>query len=195
MADYLSGHTFPYGGTIIKSEQMFNDQFTINVLGEFTNKVNETIRPKAQQPIGNDNNCNSESEATKTVLTVIKRNDSETQDKISSNFYKTNKLCKLANMTESSAQRGQRCHGKRSEAADVWLPRIHREIVERANNCPQCCAAGKNRKCLKSQKGFGKLPGNETSIDFAGSFKNPRTEKKTCWYRWKIIQAGRKHYF
>ena len=43
------------------------------------------------------------------------------------------------------------------EAADVWCPRIHREIVERANNCPQCCAACKNLTCLKPQKVFGKI--------------------------------------
>ena len=38
------------------------------------------------------------------------------------------------------------------EAANVWSPRIHREIVEKVNNCPECIKAGKNIKCLKSQQ-------------------------------------------
>ena len=37
------------------------------------------------------------------------------------------------------------------EAADVWWPRIHREIVEKAKSCQQCSQSGKNIKCLQSQ--------------------------------------------
>ena len=44
------------------------------------------------------------------------------------------------------------------EASDVWWPRIHREIIEKAKNCVECQNAGKNLKCLKSQKDFGKMP-------------------------------------
>ena len=44
------------------------------------------------------------------------------------------------------------------EASDVWWPRIHREIVEKARNCSECQKAGKNLECVNSQKEFGKLP-------------------------------------
>ena len=44
------------------------------------------------------------------------------------------------------------------EAADVWWPKIHREIVGKANNCTECTNAGKNIKCLKSQKEFRTIP-------------------------------------
>ena len=63
------------------------------------------------------------------------------------------------------------------EAADVWWNRKHREIVEKANNCPECIRAGKNIKCLKSQKEFGTLPKvekqkEEVSLEFSGPFQN-----------------------
>ena len=38
------------------------------------------------------------------------------------------------------------------EVADVWWPKIHREIAEKANNCTEYIKAGKNLKCIKSQK-------------------------------------------
>ena len=65
------------------------------------------------------------------------------------------------------------------EAADVWWPRIHREIVEKAKNCQQCSQSGKNLKCLQSQNGFWKLtnpevPNAKISLDFAG-LKTKRT--------------------
>ena len=41
------------------------------------------------------------------------------------------------------------------DAADVWWPKIHREIIEKASNCPQCRLEGKNLKFVKSQKEFG----------------------------------------
>ena len=44
------------------------------------------------------------------------------------------------------------------EASDVWWPRIHREIVEKARNCAESQKAGKNFKCINSQKEFGKIP-------------------------------------
>ena len=47
---------------------------------------------------------------------------------------------------------------KLKEAADIWWPRVNREIVEKAQNCMQCQQAGKNLKCLKSQNEFGKIP-------------------------------------
>ena len=38
------------------------------------------------------------------------------------------------------------------DAGDVWWPKIHREVIGKASNCPQCRLEGKN---LKSQKKFG----------------------------------------
>ena len=35
-------------------------------------------------------------------------------------------------------------HAMLREASDVWWPRIHREIVEKARNCAECQKAGKN---------------------------------------------------
>ena len=72
---------------------------------------------------------------------------------------------------------------KLKEAADVWWPRIHREIVEKAQKCTECLKAGKNLKCIKSQNEFGKLPetnepNEEISIDFAGPFQNAIKQKK-----------------
>ena len=69
------------------------------------------------------------------------------------------------------------------EASDVWWPRMHREIVEKARNCAECQKAGKNLKCINSQKEFGKIPeaknpNDEISIDFAGPFQNAYKQKK-----------------
>ena len=53
-------------------------------------------------------------------------------------------------------------HGARDailrEASNVWWPRIHKEIFEKARSCSDCRLAGKNLKCMKSPKDFGKLP-------------------------------------
>ena len=69
------------------------------------------------------------------------------------------------------------------EASDIWWPKIHREIVEEAQNCQDCQRAGKNLKCIKTQNEFGKLPETkepnaELSIDFAGPFQNAQKQKK-----------------
>ena len=63
------------------------------------------------------------------------------------------------------------------EASEVWWPRIDRKIIEKARNCRECRVAGKNFKCIKSQREFGKLPpanqlNEEFSLDFAGPFQN-----------------------
>ena len=68
------------------------------------------------------------------------------------------------------------------EASDVWWPRIHRDIVEKARKCNECRETGKNVKCMKSQNEFGKLPGanlpnEESSLDFAGRFHNANAKK------------------
>ena len=69
------------------------------------------------------------------------------------------------------------------EAADVWWPRIHREIVEKAKNCAECQKAAKNLECVNSQNEFGKIPeaknpNDDISLDFAGPFQNAYIQKK-----------------
>ena len=69
------------------------------------------------------------------------------------------------------------------EASDIWWPRVHREIVEKAKTCTECQNTGKNLKCLKSQNEFGKLPethnpNEEIALDFAGPFQNANQKKK-----------------
>ena len=52
-------------------------------------------------------------------------------------------------------------HGKKSMLAtvsNVWWPKVNREIVANAKNCPQCSEAGKNTKSGLWQKLDGKLP-------------------------------------
>ena len=66
------------------------------------------------------------------------------------------------------------------ETANVWWPRIHREIVEKAKSCQQCSQSGKNLKCLQSQNKFGKMTKPEVSNAkisqyFAGTFQIPKS--------------------
>ena len=61
--------------------------------------------------------------------------------------------------------------------ADIWWPKIHREVVTTAKCCDQCNAAGKNIKPLLKQNQFGKIPksekpNDEIALDFAGLFQN-----------------------
>ena len=68
------------------------------------------------------------------------------------------------------------------ETVDIWWPRVHREIVEKAKNCMHCQQAGKNLKCLKSQNEFGKIPEShkpteEIALDFAGPFQTANQKK------------------
>ena len=37
------------------------------------------------------------------------------------------------------------------EASDIWWPKIHRKIVEEAQNCQDCQRSGKNLKCIKTE--------------------------------------------
>ena len=65
----------------------------------------------------------------------------------------------------------------------VWWPRLHREVVTIARECPQCKESGKNIKTILSQKQIGKLPeskecNQEIAIDFAGPFQNAINAKK-----------------
>ena len=67
--------------------------------------------------------------------------------------------------------------------ADIWWPRIHREIVLLAQSCSRCQKAGKNLKTIQKQSEYGKLPAAEThndeiAIDFAGPFKLAPKAKK-----------------
>ena len=38
-----------------------------------------------------------------------------------------------------------------SMIADIWWPRIHREVVDQSRLCDQCLQSGKNLKCMISQ--------------------------------------------
>ena len=90
------------------------------------------------------------------------------------------------------------------EAADVWWPKIHQEIIEKATNRPERIRAGNILKCHKSEKLFGTLPkadkpNEEISFDFAMlvsqdinsgwpecSFRKIRLPKK-FWNFWRNV--------
>ena len=46
MADYLSRHQSSYSGAVFKSEQLFNDWFTINVVHEIAEYLDEAVTAK-----------------------------------------------------------------------------------------------------------------------------------------------------
>ena len=61
--------------------------------------------------------------------------------------------------------------------ADIWWPKIHREVINTAKCCEQCSEAGKNVKTLLKQSQFGEIPkskepNEEIALDFAGPFQN-----------------------
>ena len=67
--------------------------------------------------------------------------------------------------------------------ADIWWPKIHREVINTAKCCEQCSLAGKNVKPLKRQNQFGEIPksvepNEEIALDFAGPFQNAEHGKK-----------------
>ena len=66
------------------------------------------------------------------------------------------------------------------EASDVWWPRIHREIVEKARNCNDSRLTGKNLKCMKAQNEFGKLPAaNQSNEKISQVPFTTRTSRKS----------------
>ena len=70
-----------------------------------------------------------------------------------------------------------------SMVGDNWWPRIHREVIDQARLFDQCLEAGKNLKCIQSQKELGKFPNpkqqnEEIALDFAGPFQNAREGNK-----------------
>ena len=91
MADYLSRHPSPYSGAVIKSEQMFNDWFTINVVNEFENELEETIMRNAKKRTNFVSQPISQSESRTRVFTVSE------QDASSLLNAKTNKSGKIDN--------------------------------------------------------------------------------------------------
>ena len=75
-----------------------------------------------------------------------------------------------------------------ASSADIWWPRIHREIVDQARLCEQCLQSGKNLKCILRQNQVGKLAdaneqNEEIALDFVGPFQNARKGKSTYWCR------------
>ena len=257
MADYLSRHPSPYSGTVIKSEQMFNDWFTINVVNEFANELEEAITGNEKKRTKFISRPISQAEARTQVFTVSERDASSllnaktnksgkidnhaynylmaansriSQVYVQANYEKDKRLQKIIRLIRNrdssqiarlpSPWRGKfnsLCldsnnllylderlvipedmrenmltaihfgHAGRDamlrEAADVWWPKICREVVEKAKNCEECIKAGKNLKCLKSQKEFGTIPkaekpNEEISLDFASLFQNAPKQKK-----------------
>ena len=62
-------------------------------------------------------------------------------------------------------------------AEAFWWPCIHREIRDKAENCPSCRTAGKNLKTQIPQSEINRLeiltePGQEIQIDFAGPIRS-----------------------
>ena len=66
------------------------------------------------------------------------------------------------------------------EAADVWWTKTYEEIVEKANNCPECIRAGTNTNCLKNQKEFRTLPKSEKPNEV------PFKTKNRDWKGWEV---------
>ena len=72
-----------------------------------------------------------------------------------------------------------------SMVADIWWPRIHREVIDQARLCEHCLQAGKNLKCVISQTANGKIPvakeqNEEAALDFADPFQNANEGKSNC---------------
>ena len=74
MVDYLSRHPSPYSGAVIKVEQMFNDWFTINVVNEFANDLEEATLAKGKKATNFISEPISQSEARTKVFTVSEQN-------------------------------------------------------------------------------------------------------------------------
>ena len=81
--------------------------------------------------------------------------------------------------------------------ANVWWPRLHREVVGIAQTCQKCKTSGKNIKTLLRQKQVSQLPkcneiNQETAIDFAGPFQNVIGAKRDKLVSINHTQDGRK---
>ena len=69
------------------------------------------------------------------------------------------------------------------QIADIWWPKLHRDIVLLTKTCKECQEAGVSVKPILRQKQFGKLPTpnkkiDEISLDFAGPFKIENSSEK-----------------
>ena len=75
------------------------------------------------------------------------------------------------------------CDCKLATVANIWWPRLNREIVSLAKYCQQGQAAGKITKSMLRQKETGRFAkcnknNQEKAIDFAGPFHNAINAKK-----------------
>ena len=67
---------------------------------------------------------------------------------------------------------------KMDKSSDAfWWPGLHREIMDKAENCPSCRIAGMNLKTQLAQSEINRLevltePGQEITLDFAGPIKS-----------------------
>ena len=89
------------------------------------------------------------------------------------------------------------------QIADIWWPKIHRDIVLLTMTCKKCQEAGKSIKLILRQKQFGKLPtpnktNEKIAIDFASPFKIANSsikylvvsgDSKTGWPDAKFLRA------
>ena len=79
MADYLSRHPSPYSGAVIKSEQMFNGWFTINVVNEFVKGLDHANTAKGKKSTELISRANGQSDARTLEFTVSEQNDNVLQ--------------------------------------------------------------------------------------------------------------------
>ena len=79
--------------------------------------------------------------------------------------------------------RGHPGQEKMVDAAEyIWWPRMHREIIKKAEECSECTAYGKNVKTLKPKSAWESVveptaPNEELQIDFAGPFGTKNNSK------------------
>ena len=69
MADYLSRHPAHCSGSIIKSEEMFKDWFTINIVEEFTNRLERAVMVKKNEQTKSQETCLDKAGDTSSSIT------------------------------------------------------------------------------------------------------------------------------
>ena len=66
-----------------------------------------------------------------------------------------------------------------SMITDIWLPQIHRDVIDQARLGEECFHLGESLNCILKQDRTGKLPeaneqNEEVALDFAGPFQNEK---------------------
>ena len=70
IADYLSRHPSYCEGSIIQSEEIFKDWFTVKVVDKFTNELKRTVLARRNGPIKSRESVNRTRKTCKRVLTL-----------------------------------------------------------------------------------------------------------------------------